>query len=131
MARSERKKNQPPSPEAGWQRAILATFCLLFLAAGLILRWFHLLDPASEEFASGMLLKVGFVLGLAWVAAPQLERFGWNRLRGSALVVLVIVLVLWAIRPRLGAIVGGALIALTVLFSLLGWFRNLIKSGSD
>lgn len=127
MTRSKRKKSSPPTPEARIQRAILATFCVIFLAAGLAIRWFHLLDSTSEEFVSGMLLKVGFVLGLGWVAAPQLERFGWQRLRGSVLVIAVIVLVLWAIRPKIGAIVGGALIAATVLFSLVGWVRSLTQ----
>ena len=56
------------------------------------------------------LLKVGFVLGIAWMAAPQLERLGWNNLRGSLLVAVIIVIVLWAIRPRIGAIAGAILL---------------------
>ena len=85
------------------------------------------LDSTSRQFASGTLLKVGIVLGLAWLSAPQLERFGWQRLRGSLLVALIVVLVLWAIRPKIGAIAGGILIAGCLVFSLIGWFRKITK----
>lgn len=116
-----------PTAEAKIQRLLLVTLCALFLTAGLLIEWFPLLNDGSSEFVSGTLLKVGFVLGIAWLAAPQLERFGWQRIRGSLLLGLIIVIVLWAIRPRIGAIAGAVLIGGSLLFGLVGWLRQLTK----
>ncbi len=85
------------------------------------------LQDSSSDFAAGTLLKVGLVLGIAWLAAPQLERMGWQRLRGGLLLGLLVILALFAIRPRIGAIAGGLFVAVSILFSLIGWFRNLTR----
>lgn len=113
--------------EARLQRLLLAIFALAFLGVGAALSLLPGLDSTSRKFASGTLLKIGVVLGLAWISAPQLERWGWQRLRGTALVMVIIVIVLYAIRPRIGAIVGAVLIATAVGFSLMGWFRRLLQ----
>jgi uncharacterized membrane protein YadS len=110
------------------QTVVLAIFCGLFLAAGLLARWVPFLDQGMTEFASGTLLKVGVVLLVAWLAAPQLEKLGWQRLRGSALVGLLIVAVAFAIRPRLGAIVGIVFFVAALFFGIVGWLRK--KSGT-
>lgn len=109
------------------QRLMLAIFALLFLGGGAVLNLLPNLDSTTRSFASGTLLKIGVVLGLAWISAPQLERWGWQRLRGTALIMVIIVIVLYAIRPRIGAMVGAVLIAGAVGISLAGWFRNLIR----
>ncbi len=106
------------------QRGLLAFFAVAFLVLGAGLQVIPGIDNSSRQFAVGTLLKVGLVLGLAWIAAPQLERLGWQRLRGTMLAAVVIVLVLYAIRPRIGAIAGAILIAGSLLFSLIGWFRS-------
>lgn len=118
---------QKLSTERRLQRLMLATFALAFLGLGVVLNFLPDLDSTSRKFASGTLLKIGVVLGLAWISAPQLERWGWQRLRGTALVMVIIVIVLYAIRPRIGAIVGAVLIAGAVGFSLVGWFRSLLQ----
>lgn len=113
--------------ETRLQRLMLAIFALAFLGLGVVLNFLPDLDSTSRKFASGTLLKIGVVLGLAWISAPQLERWGWQRLRGTALVMVIIVIVLYAIRPRIGAVVGAVLIAGAVGFSLMGWFRKLMQ----
>jgi hypothetical protein len=35
--------------------------------------------------------------------------------------------VLWAIRPKIGAIAGGILVVGCLAFSLIGWFRKMTK----
>jgi hypothetical protein len=104
---------------------LLAFFAVSFLALGVALQVVPGIDNSSRQYAVGTLLKIGLVLGLAWIAAPQLERFGWQRLRGSMLAAIVVVLVLYAIRPKIGAMAGAIVIAGSLLFSLIGWFRRL------
>ncbi len=106
-----------------WLLAACAGVCLL---VGLAILVWPRGDQASREYFANTLLKVGVVCGLAWLAAPQLERFGWHRLRGTLLVAIVIVMVLWAVRPRIGAIAGAVIIGASVFFSLLGWLRSSV-----
>lgn len=119
-------KKKPLSPEVRWQRGLLAFFALVFLGLGGVLHTMPSSD-SSSKFAAGTLLKVGVVLGLAWISAPQLERLGWQRLRGTLLVAVIVVILLYAIRPRIGAIAAAILIVGSVGFSLLGWFRRLTQ----
>lgn len=117
-------------PFASWQRHLLATFAVLFLVAGGICATTDLLQIGSKEFLSGTLLKVGFVLALGWVASPQLEKLGWNRVRGTLLLGVIIVIVLWSIRPRIGAIAGAVLVVGSLVATLTGWLRKLSKPPS-
>ena len=114
--------------ESKWQRLVLGVSAALLLGAGLILAAWPGMETGSGEYFSGTLLKVGVVLGVAWLAAPQLERFGWHRLRGTLLASLIIVLVLWAIRPRIGAWAGAILLGGGAFFALIGWFRSLFDN---
>ncbi len=123
------KKKQLP-PEVRWQRGLLAFFAIALLGMGAALHFLPNDDSSSSKFAAGTLLKVGIVLALAWISAPQLERLGWQRLRGALLVAVVIVILLYAIRPRIGAIAAVILIAGSIGFSLLGWFRRLMQPPS-
>ena len=109
----------------GIQKILLGSLALLFLIAGAVLATTDVLGVGSKEFVSGTLLKVGFVLALGWIAAPQLEKLGWERLRGTLLIALIIVLVLLVIRPRIGAIAAAVVAGSTLFMSLLGWFRRL------
>jgi hypothetical protein len=68
------------------------------------------------------------VLALAWVASPQLERLGWQRIRGSMLIGIVIVVILYALRPRIGAIAALMLIGLTSGAAIISWIRKLTKN---
>ena len=108
-----------------WQRVFLLAIAVILMVVGFILAQTSVLDEGSKEFASGTMMKVGVVLGILWLAAPQLERFGWQRVRGTLLIGVIIVIVLWAIRPRIGAIAGAVLIASSLAFSIVGWVRRL------
>ncbi len=128
-------KQQPVKPktailssEAKWQRIVLGASAAILLIAGLGVNLVPGMESNSRTYFSGTLLKVGVVLGVAWLAAPQLEKFGWHRIRGTMLVAIVIVLVLWAIRPRIGAWAGAVLLAGGAFFALVGWFRGLVDT---
>jgi len=109
------------------QRWLLGTFCILFLAAGILVPWLPYMNDGSSGFAAGTLLKVGVVLFIAWLAAPQLERLGWQRLRGTMLVGLVVVIALFAIRPRIGAIAGALFVGGSMFFGIVSWLRKFTK----
>ena len=121
------KPKKQLSAETRWQRGLLAFFAIVFLCLGGALQFVPGIDASSRTFAAGTLLKVGVVLGLAWISAPQLERWGWHRLRGTMLVAVIVILVLYAIRPKIGAIAGVIFVAGSLGFSLLGWFRRLTQ----
>jgi uncharacterized membrane protein HdeD (DUF308 family) len=128
---SDNRNVQPKevsSTESKWQRRVLGASAALLLGAGLILAAWPGMETGSGEYFSGTLLKVGVVLGVGWLAAPQLERFGWHRLRGTLLAALIIVLVLWAIKPRIGAWAGAILLGGGAFFALIGWFRSLFDN---
>jgi hypothetical protein len=127
ISRKALAKKSSPSVEGRWQRLVLAAFAVLFLAAGGVVAVLPDLNSRTREFASGTLLKVGVVLGIAWLAAPQLERFGWQRLRGTLLAGVIMVIVLWAIRPRIGAIAGALLVIGSTAVGLASWFRRLSR----
>ena len=111
--------------ERKWHRLGLGVAAFVLLAAGLVMTRVQGQSSNGESYYSGMFIKIGIVLGVAWLAAPQLERLGWHRLRGTLLVSLIVVLVLWAIRPRIGAWAAAILIGGGIFFSLIGWVRNL------
>lgn len=110
-----------------WQRAATAVMAVALTVAAGILHWSPQLDPSSAKFMSGMLWKIALVLALAWVAAPQLEKIGWQRLRGTMLLAVIVVVALYAIRPRIGAIAAVVLASGSAIYAVLGWFRKLPK----
>jgi hypothetical protein len=121
------------SSESKLQRLVLGASAAAMLGGGLILAaWPGMqkseLEANSGNYFSGMLIKVGVVLGVAWLAAPQLERFGWHRLRGTLLTSLMVVLVLWMARPKIGAWAGAIVLGAGAFFALIGWFRSLFDS---
>ena len=116
------------SAASRWMRGATAGSAAACLLAGAAFAWLPLTDESSGRYISGTLVKVGVVLGLVWLCAPQLERLGWRRLRGTLLVALVVTLVLFSIRPRLGAIAAAVLVGGSLFLSLLGWFRALFGS---
>jgi O-antigen/teichoic acid export membrane protein len=125
------KQSAASSPESKWQRFTLGASAAALLAGGLMLSAVHLNSPFeenSDSYLSGMMIKVGVVLGVAWLAAPQLERWGWHRLRGTMLAALLVVLVLWLARPKIGAWAGAIVLGAGAFFSLIGWFRSMFDN---
>lgn len=113
-----------------WQRFLIGAFALLMGAIGLAVYFIPGIEKGSAQFISGTCWKVGVVLALGWLASPQIERMGWQKIRGSMLVGVTIVIVLYAIRPRIGAIAAALLIGGSVLVALVGWFRQFFRSPS-
>jgi hypothetical protein len=107
-----------------WQRTLIAAMAILMGGIGLAVHWIPGIEPGSAKFIAGTCWKVGFVMLVAWLASPQLERLGWERIRGTMLVAIVIVIVLYAIRPRIGAIAAFILVAGSAIAALGGWFRR-------
>lgn len=123
--------NQEGLNDRKWPRTVLGVSAGVLLGAGILIAVWPGQETNSGEYFSGTLVKVGIVLGVAWLAAPQLERFGWQRLRGTMLVSLIIVLVLWTIKPRVGAWAGALLLGGGAFFALLGWVRKLFAVPSS
>ncbi|MFK7737697.1 MAG: hypothetical protein AB8B50_16815 [Pirellulaceae bacterium] len=107
------------------QRILLAVCSVSLLALGIVVESTGLIESGSSDFVSGMLLKVGFVLGLAWIAAPQIEKLGWDKLRGPMLIGALMVAILWSLRPRIGLAAGVIFLIATLAASGLSWFRRL------
>ena len=111
----------------GW---VLLICSVSLLAGSVFLKVTPLVEAGSRDFASGALFKVGLVVGLCWLAAPQLQRLGWQRLRGTGLAIIIVVAALIAIRPKVGAIAAGIAVAGFLTLAMLGWVRGVIFTGA-
>ncbi|MBX3424013.1 MAG: hypothetical protein KF752_20850 [Pirellulaceae bacterium] len=120
-------RKHTPTAEQQWQRALLAGITVLLAAVGVAVHFVPSLDAGSVRFIAGTTWKVAVVLGIAWLAAPQLERYGWERLRGTMLAAVVIVIILYSIRPRLGALAAILVVCGSLLVALLGWIRRFVR----
>ncbi len=114
-----------PNKSSATQTALLAIWILL-IGSGLLARFVGVGEASSREFVSGTLIKVGIVLALAWLAMPQLERFGWQRLRGTGIAIIAVIGALTAVRPRFGAIAAGIAVGGFLVLAVLGWARGII-----
>ncbi|MFO0941286.1 MAG: hypothetical protein U0930_11005 [Pirellulales bacterium] len=120
-------KTVESSSDPRLQRALLAIITVVLASVGTLIHFIPSLDPGGSKFLSGMLWKVAILLGILWIAAPQLERLGWQRVRGALLVGIIIVIILYAIRPRIGSIAVIILIAISAFTTALGWIRQFAK----
>lgn len=110
-----------------WQRIMIASLAVLLVVLGGVFHFMPNLDDGSAQFLAGVLWKIAMVLGLGWLASPQLERLGWQRVRGTMLIGMIIVIILYALRPRIGAIAALILIALSAIAAVGGWVRRWSK----
>lgn len=124
MPTPTKSADQAPLNPGNFQKWVLLILSLVFLGFGILLETTSVLEIESSEFVAGTLLKVGFVLGITWLAFPHLEQLGWDRIRGTLGLGIVLVLILLAIRPRIGAIAASILVAGTIATALLGWVRR-------
>lgn len=111
-----------------WQRFFIGAFALLMGAIGLAVYLIPGIEKGSAQFIAGTCWKVGVVLALGWLASPQLERLGWQKIRGTMLIAVTIVIVLYAIRPRIGAVAAALLVAGSVMVAVAGWVRQFLRS---
>ncbi len=106
---------------------MFAVVAVILAAFGCVFYFMPNLDYGGAQFLSGLLWKLAMVFAIGWVAAPQLERMGWQRVRGTMLIGLIVVLALYAIRPRIGAIAALVLVAGSAAATVAGWVRRLSK----
>lgn len=107
------------------QIALLIIWILL-ITGGLIARVTGAGEAGSREFVSGAMIKVGIVMGLAWLAMPQLERLGWQRLGGTGIAIILAIGSLTAVKPRFGAMAAGIVVGAFLVLAVLGWARGII-----
>ena len=109
------KQAAPTTALENWRRHALLVISIIMLAAGLVL---SATSASSEmEFARAILLKVGIVLFMIWLAMPQLQRLNpW-------VVVPVGILALTAIvRPQLLLLLPKIMIPLAPVLLLIWLF---------
>jgi hypothetical protein len=111
-----------------WQRLMIGTMAWMLGLFGLLVHWLPGIDAGSVQFIAGTAWKVAVVLAIAWLASPQLERMGWQKIRGTMLIALTIVIILYAIRPKIGAVAAVLLISASVMAAAMGWMRRLLRS---
>ncbi len=95
------------SQPLNWRRmtvGCLAVICLLIGGAN------FLTDPEQATGTTGMLIRIGLVLGATWLALPQLETLK-SKLSVFALLIAVLLLVIAASRPNIFRIVAGVVAA--------------------
>lgn len=107
-------------------QTLLLIIWILLVTAGLLVRISGAGEAGSRDFASGSLIKVGIVMALAWLAMPQLERFGWQRLRGTGIAIIIAIGALTAVKPRFGAMAAGIVVGGCLVLAVLGWARGII-----
>ena len=104
-----------------WRRmtvGCLAVTCLLTGGAN------FLTDPEQSTGTTGMLIRIGLVLGAIWLALPQLETLK-SRLSVVALLIALLVLVIAASRPNIFRIVAGVVAAGLAVNWGLRWLATI------
>ena len=105
-------KSQPMSDER-YRRIVFGVVAVACLALAPVFAhsrgWSHML-PAG-------MIRVGIVSGAAWLALPQLHRLTGRSLRKGGMVIVGIVVVLLALRPRVFA-------PLLLVLVVLTWWRK-------
>jgi hypothetical protein len=81
---------------------------------------------AGSEQLPGILVKVGAVLAVTWLAMPQLESLS-GRLSTIAFLVVLLVLVVAAAKPNFFKVVAGVAAVAMALNWVLKWASVLTK----
>lgn len=89
--------------EVNWQRLMIGLIAVGFLTAGILL---HFARPDDTTGYVGILVRVGFLLSVIWLAMPQLEPLK-ARLSTFAMLSTLLVLVILAARPNWFRIAAG------------------------
>ena len=111
-----------------WQRLSVGVVAVGFLiSAGLI----HLAKPSDAAGYVGILVRVGVLLSVIWLALPQMEQLK-TRLSGFLLLGIMLLLVVVAARPNLSRVAAGILAITLAVNWVLKWlsrFTNDNKNG--
>jgi hypothetical protein len=88
-----------------------------FLVAG---AGMYFARPDDHNLTTGILVRVGLLLGVIWLAMPQLESMR-TKISTVVLLVIVLLLVLVAVRPNLFKVISGVLAISLALNWVLKW----------
>ena len=100
-----------------WQRLMVGLVAAGFLLAG---AGMYFSRPDSHILTTGILVRVGLLLGVIWLAMPQLESLQ-TKVSTVVLLVVLLLLVLVAARPNLFKVISGELAIGLALNWVLKW----------
>ncbi len=103
------------------QRLILGVIAVVCLAYAAFCFFTDAAYLTSVTMA--MSLRIGLLLGVVWLALPQLRPIQ-HRLPAIVLAAMLGLLVLLAARPNLFKVVGSLIVIITVLAGIAKWFKR-------
>ncbi len=117
---------RPPEP-IDWQRHFIGVAAIILGVLALVSRFGLGLSDIGAVWAMGTFGKVSMVLGLAWLAWPQLLLLKKLPGGGIAIASVLICIVVFIARPKLLLYFVPLLGSITVLFGAIAWIqRNLL-----
>jgi hypothetical protein len=106
-----------------YQRLAIGILAALSLLVGGAL---YFLSSGESSITTGLLVRVGALLGVIWLAMPQLETLK-TKISTVAFFVVLLILIVAATKPKLFPIISGILaISLT-----LNWALRWLSQFSD
>lgn len=102
-------------------RIATGILALTLLLAGAFL---YLFQPESQPFVEAMLIRVGAVLGVIWLAYPQLESIK-GRLPAILVALALICVIILAARPSLGRIVISVVAVAVAVGGVMKWMSKM------
>ena len=102
-------------------RIFTGMMALILLLAGSILFAFH---SESNSLTIGLLIRIGTLLGIIWLAYPQLESLK-TRLPSLLIALAMICLAVAAARPSLGRLLITIVTIAVSVGAILKWASNL------
>ena len=103
-------------------RILTGVLALILLIAGSILFALH---PDSTSLPVGLLIRIGTLLGIIWLAYPQLESLK-TRLPSILIALAMICLAVAAARPNLGRLLITMVTIAVSVGAILKWMSNLL-----
>ncbi len=105
-----------------WQRLILGIVAIGCLVVGGVLYF----SSPDEPVWAAILIRVGAILGVTWLAMPQLESVS-GRLSSIAFLVVLLVLIVAATKPNIFKVVAGVAAVAMALNWVLKWASVITK----
>ena len=104
------------------QRTVVAAISLLCLVAAAFLLVY---DPDwQKNVMMAVCLRVGTLLGVIWLAMPQLRTVS-DRVPALLMGGGLLLMVLLATRPKVFTVLGSVVVVITALAAISGWLRRL------
>ena len=102
-------------------RTATGILALTLLIVGVFLYAFQ---PNASLVAAGMMVRIGAMLGVTWLAFPQLEALK-GRLPGILIALAMICLVVAAAKPRLGAVLVTIVTVAISVGGIMKWMSKM------